>query len=38
MDATSGNPSKVSRPPPRVPTGRCGILYVSLFPFFVKQH
>lgn len=37
-DASSGNPSKVSRPPPRVPTGVAFSMFVSLLPFFVKQH
>lgn len=37
MDASSGNPSKVSRPPPRVPIGVAFSMFVSLLPFFVKQ-
>lgn len=36
MDASSGNPSKVSRPPPRVPTGVAFSLFVALLPFFAK--
>ncbi|XP_062168803.1 mitogen-activated protein kinase 19-like isoform X2 [Alnus glutinosa] len=33
MDATSGNPSKVSRPPPRVPTAKPGRVVGPVLPY-----